>query len=205
MADEPKPTTTRGPSVGAIARLGAQRGQLRAEVKTLTGERDTLRSDNERLARENAELKTKADGSASLKRVQELEGQIRESNHRKAFDRVAKARGVADDALDLVYQTSGYKAEGDQADEAAIGALIDATKAKPGVSRLFGDAPAPDAAGGPDTPKPALGAGQAGRPGTPPSAIFAVDDPRHSDVKYMMANYEAVSAAAAERIKRGEV
>jgi hypothetical protein len=206
MSEQATPTPGSA-NAGVIARLGSQRGQLRAEVRTLTTERDTARTELETLRRENGELKVKADTSAGAKRVQELEGQLRDAAHRKVFDRVAAAKGVPGDSLEVLYQLSGYKAEGDQADEAAIGVLIDQQKGKPGVGRLFGDAtptPTPTPSGtGIVKPGPASGSG--GRTETPSSAMFAHDDPRLSDAKFVMQNYELVTKAAQERVARGEV
>ena len=210
MSETAATTTTPKTSAnaGVIARLGSQRGQLRAEVRTLTGERDTLRTELEAARRENAELKVKADTSASAKRVQELEGQLRDAAHRKVFDRIAGDKGVKDArALGDLYQLSGYKAEGEAPDEAAIGALIDAQKAERGY--LFGDAtatPTPTPSGiGTGIVKPGPASGSGGRTETPSSAMFAHDDPRLSDPKFVMMNYDKVTQAAQERVARGEV
>lgn len=201
-ATAPPAPATSDPQV--IARIAAKRDKWKAQAQGLTTERDALKAERDKLLKDNEELARKADSSASAKRVAELEGKIREGEHRKVFDRAAKARGVAEDSLDLLYQASGYKAEGDP-DEAAIGALIDQQKAQPGVSRLFGVAtPTPTPA---DTPpiKPGPGSGAGGREGTPPSAMFAHDDPRINDVKYIMNNYETVTKNAQERLARGEI
>lgn len=188
-----------------VARLGAQRQKFKAAAQHLTTQRDGLQAEVDRLTKENSDLKGKADNSATAKRVLELEQQIREGNHRRAFDRLAKAKGVPEDSLDLLWQVSGYKAQADEIDEPALSAVIDEQKAKPGVSRLFGAA-APPVKEGQSTPpnKPAPGSGQGGGSpnGVPP---MAHDDTRWSDVAYMMNNFQAVADAASQRIARGEV
>lgn len=205
MSEESKPTAA-APDVSLIARLGAQKSKYRAQARSLEGEVGTLRADNEKLRAQVAELGARADTSASAKRVQELEQQLRDRDHRAAFDRVARARGVREDALDGAWQLSGYKAEGEP-DEAAIAAVIDGQKGPRGY--LFADPTDQAAATTTPTPtplpaRPAPGSGQGTKTVGKP-AILAPDDPRHSDVKFMMQNYEAVSQAAADRVARGEI
>jgi hypothetical protein len=195
-------------SAGVVARLAIQRTKFKNAVETLRAERNALRVERDkinaeltRITGENATLQTKADTSVTAKRVQELEAQLRDVAHRKVFDKVAKSKGIPDDALDLFFQASGYKVEGDAPDGAAIGVLIDEQRAKPGVSRLFGEAEKPN--GNPKPlPKPgaASGAGPAER-----AALRDFTGMDHSDVKYIMGNYDQIAEAAVERMKRGEI
>ena len=105
---------------GLVARLASQRARFRDQATTAAKERDTLRTENTRLAAEVADLKTRSDSSAAVKRVAELEGKLRDVEHRKVFDKAAKLKGAAEAALDDLWTLSGYKAEGDLADEVAL-------------------------------------------------------------------------------------
>lgn len=189
-----------------VARLASKRDKWKGQAQSLTTERDALKIERDRLLKENEDLKKKADTSASARRVQELEGKLLETEHRKVFDRVAKAAGVPEDSLDLVYQQTGYKPEGEP-DEATIGASIEEAKSKPGVSRLFGSTETTTPTGTPPPLiKPGPGSDRGSRLPTPASAKFSgADDPKLSDVKYIMNNYEEVTKAAQERIARGEI
>jgi hypothetical protein len=209
MADET--IITRGTDTNPYAERQARRlvkiERLKDAMVTITSERDQLRSERERLANENAILASRADTSLSAKKVQELEAKLREISHRKAFDRIAKERGVAEDALDLVYQTSGYKADQPEVDEVAIGAILDEQRTRPGVSRLFGQPAGTASPNGPQQPPPAPKPGPASGQGGPTQGRvpMAPDDPRHGDVKYVWENFDTISADAKGRIERGEI
>ncbi len=203
-------TTAAGSAdLGTVARLGAQKSKYKARAKELEGQATTLKTENEQLKARLTELEAKADTSASAKRVLELEQQLRDRDHRAAFDRVARTKGVREEALADAWQLSGYKAEGEPDDD-AIGALIDEQKGTRGY--LFGESGTSAEATNQATTtptaspihKPAPGSGQGKSPVSKP-AVLAPDDPRHSDVKFMMRNYEAISQAAADRVARGEI
>ena len=197
------PAPAPAPSGGdLVANLADSRRKLKEERNRLRSENEQLKKAVTDLTNQNADLKTKADNSATLKRVQELEGQIREHAHRRIFDGLAKKQGVAEDSLDLLWQVAGWKAEADEVDEAAMTAVIAEQKGKPGVSRLFGAS-----SNGPPPPlvKPGPASGKGSESGTNGTQPLAFDDPRWSDVKYMMQNFDKVSAGSQERIERGEV
>jgi hypothetical protein len=147
-------TDTRGELIGRLKsklkEFGTRLGALEAERDAAVKQRDAAQA-----AATDAETKFNAEPLKG--EVERLKGELREKTHRTVFDRLAAEKGVAKDALDLLYQNSGYKADKDEADEKAIGVLIDDLKAKPGVSRLFGEGQAPP-------PPPAPGGGQGGRP-----------------------------------------
>jgi hypothetical protein len=198
----PTPTPTGTLSEGAaesFVRIAAQRAKFKTAVKGLTAERDTLKTEVERLRAENAELKTKTDTSLSAQRVLELEAKIRDRDHKDAFTRIAESKGARTDAISDLWQLSGYKAEKDEIDEAAIGALIDEQRSK--RAYLFGDGAGSKGAETPP-PKPGVGSGQGGKSAGTPDLI-ADDDPRWSDVKYQYMNFDKISSAAAERVARG--
>jgi len=144
----------------ALKRTGSQLNATRKQARDLTAERDAaLRARDEAMAA--ADLARKAlDERPEKAELERLKGELREGKHRAAFDRLAREKGVADDALDLLYTSSGYKAEGDAPDDAAIGTLIDGLKEKPGVARLFGEPASPPPT---PAPPPPPGSGQGAR------------------------------------------
>lgn len=176
--------------------------RLKTSLAAITGERDTIKAERDKLITENQALQVKADTSVAAKRVQELEGEIRQRDHRKAFDKVAKARGASEQALDDLWTLSGYKAEAPEADETAIGTLLDAQKtARPYLFAPNGTTTPPPPPGTPPPPKPGPGSGQGGS--TTATTTFSPD--QLSDPKFVMANFEAISQASSERMKRGEI
>jgi ribosomal protein S20 len=136
--------------------LRAKHTQLKIEHAALQGELDKLKTEVASAKSEVETAKSKYDGSKLKTENEELRTKLRTTEHRKVFDRLAKERGVAEDALDDLWQLSGYQAAKDDVDEAAIGTLLDEQKAKPGRARLFGEV-----AGTPtSTPGPGRGQGQ---------------------------------------------
>jgi hypothetical protein len=144
-------------------------------------ERDAIRADVD-------SAKAKYDGSKLKTENEELRTKLRTTEHRKAFDKLAKARGVAEDALDDLWQLSGYQAAKDEVDEAAIGTLLDEQKAKPGRARLFGEvAETPTSAPGP-------GRGQ-GQCETKPNGKFLVTRAQMGDPLWCAEHHAERSAA----------
>jgi anti-sigma28 factor (negative regulator of flagellin synthesis) len=199
----PTPTPTSSGDPGIVARLASQRTQFRQQRDTARVEADQLRTENTRLKGENTNLSTRADTSASAKRVAELEAQIRQGNHLKAFERLAKAKGATEGAYEDLYQLSGYRAERDEVDEAAIGALIDEQKAR--RPYLFGGKVEPGKTGDTSIVKPGAGGGQGKSHVDGPDFVQGPDDPRVNDVKWVMNNYDKVVASAKARMDRGEI
>lgn len=156
-----------------VGELQARIGELDTAVKTAQGEVTSARDkyDQNKLKTEN----------------QELRGQLRTYAHRRVFDRLAAERGAATDALDLVWNASGWKPEKDDVDEAAMGELLDTIKARPGVARLFG--------GGESEPPPkerAAGSGQGGKAG---NGMFRVTSAQLSSDEFMYENQARVMEA----------
>ncbi len=119
-----------GQDDGLIARLASQRTKFRAAVETLTEERDGLRTERNQLSKDLNDLKQNTDVSKASKRIAELEQVIRNRTHGDAFKRIAKAAGADERGLDDLYALSGWKAEKDDVDEAALKTLVDDLKAK---------------------------------------------------------------------------
>jgi hypothetical protein len=181
-----------------VARLATQRSKFRAVAKTLTGERDQLRAQVVKL--EAAVLEAGKTGGAA--RIAELEGQLRDQSHRGKFNELARAAGVRANALDDLWERSGYKAEGDVPDEARMTAAI--TKQKTDRDYLF-EATTDPAEGlegqeGPDTPpepKPGPGRGQGGTQRAT-GGQFQATDAQLRDPAWCFANAAKLSQVANE-------
>jgi chromosome segregation ATPase len=119
--------------------LRAKYSQLKVAHAALEGKYNQLETDLASAKSEVETAKSKYDDSKLKAENQELKGKLRTTEHRKVFDKLAKERGVAEDALDDLWQLSGYQAAKDEVDEAAIGTLLDEQKTKPGRARLFGE------------------------------------------------------------------
>jgi hypothetical protein len=181
-----------------VARLATQRSKFRAAAKNLTTERDTLRAKVTQLEAAVAEA-GKTGGAA---RIAELEGQIRSQGHRAKFDALARAAGVKPNALDDLWERSGYKAEGDVPDEARMTATI--TKQKTDRDYLFNAsteaAEGAEGLEGPDTPpepKPGPGRGQGGTQRAA-GGQFAATDAQLRDPAWCFAHAAQLSQAANE-------
>lgn len=168
--------------------LRAKHTQLKVEHAALQGEVEKLKAEVASAKSEVETAKSKYDGSKLKTENEELRTKLRTTEHRKVFDRLAKERGVAEDALDDLWQLSGYQAAKDDVDEAAIGTLLDEQKAKPGRARLFGEvAETPTSTPGP-------GRGQGTRE-TKPNGKFQVTARQLSDGVWAYENSDRIKAA----------
>jgi len=184
--------------LGTVARLGAAKAKFKNAARILTTERDAARTELAKLQAENAELKAKADTSVTAKRVTELEAQIRTGNHRAAFARAAAAKGVAPEAVDDLWNLSGYKAEKDTVDEAALAALIDEQKAK--RAYLFAPKPTDGQAGNlTEALRPGPASGQGGNQSSG-NGKLQVSKAQLRDPMWMQANAKALGAGNFELI-----
>jgi hypothetical protein len=111
--------------------LKAEAKDRRVKGKKLSEENETLKGTVTNLSKDRDDWKSKAETSAPelAAKVSELEGMIRVGTHRKAFDTAAAAQGVRPEAIDDLWTLSGYKAEGDTPDPAAISSTIETVKA----------------------------------------------------------------------------
>lgn len=171
-----------------VRRIGGKLRDARKERRDLVTSRDAAiaERDAERAAREKA--LQDYDASPHKAEAERLRGQLRDRDHRAAFDRVAEARGIAKDARDLAWQYSGYRAEGDTPDEDAIGKALDAMKERPGGARLYGESGPP--------PAPAVGSGRGGRDSTP--GVMRVTQAQLADGKWCMEHSSEMRRARAE-------
>jgi hypothetical protein len=148
-----------------FVRYQAGYGQLRIQYKNLRAQFAELQGSNveltgtlEQLNGEFESLQSAAGQDANPDaRVAALTGQLRELKHRTAFEKLAKGK-VRDEAVDDLYQLSGYKPEADDPDEAALGQLLTDQLAK----RPLFAAPAPTEPAAPAAPA---------RPGAPTKGV----------------------------------
>jgi len=110
----------------ALKILQGQVESLTAQLQTLTSERDEYRDALSEVASERDSLRTAPDAAA---RIAELEGSIRERNHKDAFTKLAKGAKAKEAAIDHLWKVSGYKAEADEIDEKALTRLVADLKA----------------------------------------------------------------------------
>jgi hypothetical protein len=151
----PTPAAGEG-TLDTVARLGAQRRKFKDAAKRLTEERDTLKAERDKMAKELEEAKK----AAGADKIAELEGRLREQAHRGKFNELAKAAGVKEKALNDLWEKSGYKAEGDAPDETKIKAAIEGQRSE----RDYLFEPAAQGQQGGETPfvVPGPGRGQGG-------------------------------------------
>lgn len=121
------------PDAGTIGRLATQRSHYKQQSRQALKERDEARQQLADAGKQLDELK-KGDPSG---RVKELEGQLRTLKHRAAFDRLARERGAADEALDDLFDLLKYRAEKDDPDEGVLGKLLDDAAQHPARGRFF--------------------------------------------------------------------
>jgi hypothetical protein len=180
-------------SESIIARLASRNRGLKDQNRTLAEKLAKLEGDATTAAAELERLRTASDPNGLATRVKDLEGQIRTRAHRDAFDRLAKEAGVKPGAIEDLFQLSGYKAESDDVDEAAIGQVLAAQKTQRG--HLFADPAAPPGTPAPPAPpKPGPAGGKGGT--TASGAPVVSEDLVKSDPAYVMKNYSRVVAAA---------
>jgi hypothetical protein len=168
-------------------------GKLR-DWKKLAAETEEQRTiairerDEARAAVEQA--KRDLDPSGYKAEVERLKGELRDREHRAVFDRLAIERGAEPEAVESIYRLSGYRAQADAPDEAAMGALLDGLRDSPGPGRLFGTA----GAGRPSHSPPA-GAGQGGR--AAPQSRYRVTSEQLRDGAWCMEHAAEMRAARA--------
>ena len=184
-----------------IARLAAQRTKFRGAVAKLTTERDAA---NTRIAQLEADLTEARKAGPAVEELAALKAQVKLEKHRGKFDELARAAGAKEKGLADLWEKSGYKAEGDVPDEAAIKAAI--ARQQTERDYLFeppGDNGQGEAEGGPDVttppeleqPRPGPARGQGGTRRSTGSAT-QVTDAQLRDPAWMMANQAKIAAAA---------
>ena len=167
-----------------ISRIGGKLRDARKMINDLTAERDAATKARDEAAATAAKAAKDYDAEPSRAEVQRLKGELRERDHRAAWERIMAERGVPSDSRDLIYKNSGYKPEADAPDPAAIAARLDAMAAEPGVSRLMQEA---------TPPAPPPGSGQGRWDGG--AGKFRVTTDQLRDGAWCMANADRLRAA----------
>ncbi len=162
---------------------------------------DKLRKAHDDLVKDRDGWKTKAEASAPelTAKVEELQAIIRAGKHRSAFDKAAEAAGVEPRAALDLWTLSGYKADAEEPDAAAITTAIAAAK----ESRPYLFRPAAgeggQAGGGADKPAAAklnvpVDNSRGGAGNGQPTA-FKVTKTNLQDLGWMHANSTRINAA----------
>jgi hypothetical protein len=188
MADESS-HDNRGEIIGRLKAVLKQTvGKLKAaedRAKALETEATTARN-------EAATAKGQYDQSKLKAENDQLRGELRTSKHRQVFNRLARERGAPDETHDLLWQSSGWKAEGDEVNEQAMANLLDGLKAKPGVSRLFGEAESQEGQ------RRAPGGGQGGHDSRPNGKLRVTQEMIQSGSQWLRDNRAEFNKAVAE-------
>lgn len=190
---------------GLVARIAAGRQKFKAAATSLAKQRDALKSELDKTKAELDAMKANGDTEGLRARITELEQEKKLARHQAAFNRVAKSKGVVEEALDDLWTLSGYQAESEEPSEAAIGKLIETQKAMPARARLF-DIVDPNAPPAPVV-KPGIGTGQGKNPGGRDTGFMlpARDDPRWSDPRWQMEHFAEISDAQREAERSGQI
>jgi hypothetical protein len=174
-------------TVTAVDLLKADNERLNGEVAKLTAKLEKF-ADYGDLIKERDKLKAEVGTPDEWrKRAEDAQGELRTMRHKQAFAQHAEAEGVARDEIDDLYTLSGYKAERDDIDEAALKTLIaDQKKTRP---RFF-QPPADSASTPTPTPtstqqKPVPGQGRGAHHDTSKSGITLTEE-QLADPKFML-------------------
>jgi hypothetical protein len=188
-----------------VAKVRQQLGRIKSERDAAITERNAARVERDALKTENDRLKIDVDSDKNKKRVIELEGKLREIEYRKVFDRIAKAKGIREDACDAAYQLGGYKPPDGEVDETVLGAAIDEQKTR--QTFLTGkveesSAPLPES----QQRKPGPASGQGSKASSPQGFVLPADtDARWSDTVWQWNHRKEIAAAIAEKRANGIV
>lgn len=181
-----------------IEKLSSGNRYLRTENARLKTELIEAQQATKQASKERDDFASKADESAAIKRVGELETELRGVKHRKIMEKVAAKAGLKPEAVEGFYKLSEYKPDGEP-DEGKITAFVETKKAELGY--LFSSPADPNA---PPPAKPGVGSGQ-GLPASASQFALQPGDPRLNDASWQMNNYAAIQNAAGERLARGEL
>ena len=160
-----------------------------AQVRGLTAERDTANG-----TLKNLEAKAGKAPAEAQARIDELTAENRGLKHKATFREKAAEAGVDPKALEVLWRESGYKADGDQVNEAAMGEAI--ARAKESHPFLFRSADAPDAADQAEVkppPAPPLGAPRGGSGGKVAAIGLVVNQSQFRDPKWVYDNSKLVA------------
>jgi hypothetical protein len=177
--------------------------KLKDALASAAKDRDSFKAEADQYRKDNTDIKSKYDESTLAQRLKEAEGKLKEVEYRKTWDRIAKAKGIREDALDAAYQLGGYKPAEGEIDETVIGEAIDEQKGRQTFLAATKDATPAKPEG-----KAAPGSGQGAKSGTGGTGIFqlpADDDPRWSDNMWLWNTRHQRAEAYKEKKAQGIV
>jgi hypothetical protein len=188
----------------AIARRMAKTLELKNAIANLTTQRDEANKRADKADKALSDLQAKHEASPLAKQNAQLKQQLRDVEHRKTFDALAKEKGVTNEkAIDTLYEKSGWKAEADEFDADQMGATIDTTLEEHAYLKTATQNGQQEN-GSQVKPAPGKGQGHSGKKASSDPAIIEDDDPRMSNSAWQMANWDKMSASAAAKRARGD-
>lgn len=130
--------------VEQIGRLNAESARRRVKAREFKSERDEIRRERDELKKQVDELarerdlyrqKLETDPGELHKDVERLQTELRNRDHKDAFQKLATQSGVRPEAIDDLWRLSGYEADGDQPNVEQMTELVE--RAKSARSYLF--------------------------------------------------------------------
>jgi len=187
----------------AIARRMAKTLELKNAIGNLTTQRDEANKRADKAEKALTDYQAKQEASPLHKQVGQLKQKLRDVEHRKTFDEIAKDKGVTNPkALETLYEKSGWKADNDEFDADEMGATIDAALEEHSYLKTVVQEVAQN--GAPAKPGAAKGQGtRSTKPHTDP-AVIEDDDPRMNDAVWQMRNPDAMAASSNAKRARGD-
>lgn len=139
--------------------------KFREERDTAVRERDQVKQQLAAVTTERNDFKQRLDAAPSelATENERLKGEIRTRDHRTVFNKVAAEMNIRPEALNDLWNLSGYKAETDQPDEGRIKTMIGAAV----TERSYLVVEPADAGTGTQPAKPAPQNGPGGQRGAP--------------------------------------
>ncbi len=178
--------------------LGVMKGELDRLTRSLseiTSERDAARKELALAAKERDEHKARStEGESHKQKYESLLGEHRTLKHKATFDRLARAAGAKDEAIDDLFSLAGYKAESDEADERKLGDLVDAMREKRGYA--FAESKGSSTT---EQPKTQFGSPAETRGGRLGSRDFVVTRQQLADPKWSLDKANRAAMAAAQK------
>ena len=191
----------------AIDVLKSENERLTKELGKATSQADAHKAELVKLQAIHDDLKKQVgDPEAHKARAEELQGKLRTLTHKAEFAKVAKAHGAREEAIDNLYQLSGYKADKDDVDTKSFESLLGTLKETRGYAfaeaKAEGEGRVIEGAAGTHGQqfKPIPGAGRGRQHDTAKTGITLTKE-QMMDPKFMLnpANKEVIADAAKNR------
>lgn len=169
-----------------LSNANAESKKYRLSKKAMAEELNKVKTEHESYAKELESLKKSP--STLAQEVEKLRGELRQRDHRTAFEKVAKELKVKDGAIDDLWTLSGYKADKDDVDVEALKGLITSNVEKRPYFLAEQEAPA----------KPVLNPGPAMGRGKPAEGVsgFRMSAADAADPTFMQRHQREIAQAA---------